>query len=163
MATVVQADAGAGYHHARAEAVIVGLDEGHHGAVGIRGGQVDRAAGGGRTGGGHAGAVHRDQARALGQIGAVKECAGIGTHVARVCHMVVQVRECQLHRFDADVVVVGAVAAHAFQIELFKHAECHQRGNALAVGRDLMQLDVAERLRDGGDPFGAVLGQIGGA
>ena len=43
-AAIVQSDTGVGHHDARAEALEVGLDEGHHHAVLVSGRQVHRAA-----------------------------------------------------------------------------------------------------------------------
>ncbi len=71
-AAVLQRDAGVGDDDPRAEAVVVGLDEGHHPPLVVGGGQVDGAAAGRQSVTGLAGALGVEQRGAGRHVGGVE-------------------------------------------------------------------------------------------
>jgi hypothetical protein len=150
MAAVLQADAGARHHDAAAEAHVVALDQADHHAAFVGRGQVDRAAARGR-------AVLRRSCARLGvdQLRAARpgRCrtaglAGVTSVMAGVGHPAVGVGEGQLHRLDLQVLRRQAVDRVAAEVQLVEHAQRHQRGDALAVGRDLVHRVAGKVLLD---------------
>ena len=160
VAAVLQADARARHDHARAEAHVVGLDEGDHHAAGIGGRQVDRAAGPGRAVGGCAGLLAVYETGAFAQVVAVQQLRGGDAHMVQVGVVLMQVGKGQLHGLDLQVHAVHAVEVLLAHAQLVQHAQRHQRRNALAVGRNLVDHRVAELLRHRAHPVGLVRGQI---
>jgi hypothetical protein len=107
-AAVLQRDAGVGHHHARAEALEVGLDQRHHHPALVGRGEVGRAAAVRLAG---AGATARAMDRPAWRAGGgTRDRAGAPpspAHCARVGDVLVQVGEGELHRLDLQVVPVG--------------------------------------------------------
>ena len=161
VAAVLQADAGARHHHARAEAHVVALDERDHHAAGVGAAQVHRAAGARCAVTGVAGLLAVDQRRAFGQVSGVQQGLRRHLHVVDVGVVAVQVGQGQLHRLDLQVHRVHMVDGQVVGAQRFQHAQRHQRGDALAVGRDLVHHRLAEALRQRAAPVGPVLAQVG--
>ena len=61
-----------------------------------------------------------------------------------------------------EVITLDTVRIQIPRTEAFEDAERDQRREALAVGRDFVQFGIAEALRQGAAPIGAVIGEIGG-
>ena len=93
---ILQADAGARHHHARAEAHVIRLDEGHHHAARIGGGEIDRAALRRRAVVEVLRALQVDQLRARGEIGRVEQFGVAHRHGLRIGHVAVDVGEREL-------------------------------------------------------------------
>ncbi|MPM28463.1 hypothetical protein SDC9_74989 [bioreactor metagenome] len=160
-ATVLQADARARYHHARTKAHVVGLDERDHHAAFIRRRQIHRAAALGRAIGRVARVLHVDELGTLAQVVAVQQLfLRLDAHVIHVGVVLVQIGQRQLHRLDLQMHRVGAVERLAPDVQLVQHAQRHQRGDALAVGRNLVDHRIAEWLRHRAHPVRLVCGQI---
>ena len=160
VAAVLQADAGAGHDHARAEALVVRLDVRDHHAVGIGRSQVDRAAATRPAVAGTLRALHVDQLGALGEIRAVEQARHLGAHRRRVGDVSVDIGEGELHRFDLHVQAVGRVERQRGEVEVPQHAERHQRADALAVRADFMQGVTAIVEVDRLDPIALVRGEV---
>ncbi len=151
-------------HHAGAEAHVVRLDVGDHHSRGVRRGQVHRAALGRRAVAEILRPAHVDQLGARLQILLVEKLLRLHFgHVLDVGHVAPGVGEGDLQRLDLQVQAVGAVHGVRADVEVLQHPEGHQRDDALAVGRNLVQGVAAivhlERLH----PVGLVGGEVGGA
>ena len=160
MTAVLQADAKLGLDHTRAKAHVVALDEAHHHALLVGGGQVDRAAAhrvarrkGLRT-------TRIDQARTAGQVVGIEHLRRGQLHGARLGHIAVDIGKGQLHGLDLQVVIAHAVEGLPGQIGVLQNAQGDLRGNALAVGWDLVQGVARKVLPQGRDPLGLVTGQV---
>ena len=160
MAAVLQADAGARHHHAGAKAHVVGLDEGHHHPLGVGRRQVHRAAAPRRAVDRGAGALAVDQRGALAQVLALQQPPGRQRHVVDVGVVVMDIGQRQFHGLDLQVQAVGAVHWLAAHAQLVQHAQRHQGGDALAVGRDFVHHRIAEALRQRAHPVGLVRAQV---
>ena len=57
--------------------------------------------------------------------------------------MTIDVGEAKLHRFDLDVHALGRVGWVRREVNVLEDAERDQRGEALAVGRDLVHAIAA--------------------
>ena len=108
-------------------------------------------------------AVATDQLRALGQVGRVEQLRGRDRHVAEVGDMRVDVGERDLHRLDLQVPALGGVGVERGDVEVLEDAERDQRGDPLAVRRDLVQAVAAIVHADGVDPVDRVAGEVGRA
>ena len=159
-AAVLQADAGAGHDDAGAEAHEIRLDERHHHAVRIRGGEVDRAARLRRAIGGEAGPAPVDQARPPGQVIRRQQRGRIERHVAGLGDMLVGIGQRQLGRFDGEMHRLDIVDRIGADAEISKNAEGDQGDDALAVRRDLVHGSAGELLRQRADPVGPVRAKI---
>ena len=159
-APVVQRNTRTGHHHARAKTPVVGLDEGHHTPLCVRRTQVHGAA----TGRGACGVLARtlrvDAPRTLLQVAAVEQLCGGDVHMGGVGHVRVQVGKCESHGFQLQVHACGGAFGGVLKRQVLQHAQRHQRGQADAVGRDLMHRVAAKRHGDGLNPVGLVVGQI---
>jgi len=98
-AAVLQVNAGAGDDDAGAEAHVVGLDERHHIAGGIGGGEQDRSTGFGRAVSRIAGAGGIDQGGALADVVSIEQMLDGCGHVSRVGDVAMGIDEGELHRF----------------------------------------------------------------
>src|SRR5919197_4485202 len=136
-AAVLQRDAL--HHHARAEAHVVRLDEGDHHAARIRRRKVHRAALGWRAMPEVLRALEVDELRARLEIFALEESLGAHIHVVDVADIAPGIGEGELDRLDLQMHAVGPIDAVRAHVEALEHAERHQRDDALAVGRDLVQ------------------------
>jgi hypothetical protein len=103
-----------------------------------------------------------DQLRAAGEVRVIEHLIDADFHRRRLGHEAVNVGECQLHGLDLQVLRVDAVHGQARHIEMAQDAQRDQRGDALPVGRDLVQRVAAVVLRDGLDPLGLVRGEVAG-
>jgi hypothetical protein len=153
---VLQADAEVWLDTARAEAHVVALDEAHHHAVFVGGGQVDRAALDRIARAEVLRLLQVDQLRPAGQVGAIEHLIDADFHRRGLGHEAVNVGEGQLHGLDLQVLRVDAVHGQACHIEMAQNAQSDQRGDALPVGWNLVQRIAAVVLRDGLDPLGLV-------
>ncbi len=107
-----------------------------------------------------------DQPRAVGEIAVVEQVRGGDlAHVARVGDVAIDVGERELHRLDQQVLNVDRVDRMTREVEMARDAERHQRGDSLAVRRDLVQdivgaVATAAGLLDRIDPVDAVVAEI---
>ena len=141
VAAVLQAQAVARHHHARAEAHVVALDEADHHAALVGGGQVDGAALDRRC-------RRRSPARASGRSawrarpGRPASSSCCGRHLHR---RAARPRSGRRRRRPASSPRSAGAAQAApsdrqrGEVEVLQDAQRHQRGDALAVGRDLVQ------------------------
>lgn len=81
-------------------------------------------------------------------------------HAARIGDIAVQVGERQLHGLDLQMLRLHRIDRHVGQVEALADAQRDQRGDALPVGRDLVQLVAAVGAGNRLDPLGAVIAQI---
>ena len=100
---ILQADPGARHDDARAEALIVRLDQRDHHAGLIGGRQIDRPAGGRHSMLEASGALRVDQLRTLLQVALVEQLRRRKLHRPRIGDIAVDVGERELHRLDLDV------------------------------------------------------------
>ena len=70
------------------------------------------------------------------------------------------VREADLHRLDLQMQDFGCVHRHRSDVEVSKHAQCDQRGDALPVRRNLIDDSASIVERDGSHPFGFMFFEI---
>ena len=157
-AAVLERDARPRHGDARAEGGVIALDERDHVALAVSGAEIDGAA---------AVRVARprlqravgDERAARGEIGGIQQLADLSFHIARVGDVGPRVGKGQLDGLHHLVIVLGALA-------LFRHghavqdAERHEHRNAVAVRRDLTGRIAAVFLRDGLDPFGAIIAEV---
>jgi hypothetical protein len=73
---------------------------------------------------------------------------------ARIAHVVLDVGVGELHGFDAGVEFGGAVRAGGCGRKLLHDVEHFKRGDAVAVGRQLVDGPIAIGGGDGLNPFG---------
>ena len=139
MAAVLQADAGTWHNDATAKTHVVGLDQTDHHAGLVGGGEVDRATLGRSAMAEMGCALRVDQFCATGQVGITQQILRRHRgHGADVRHPAVSVCKSQLHGFDLQMLRQHAVDGQPGQIHLVEHAQRHQRGDALPVGRNLV-------------------------
>ena len=109
-------------------------------------------------------ALRVDQLRSFLQVALVQKRGRRNVlHVVDVGHVAPGVGEGELLRLDLQVHAVGAVDRQRAQLEVLEHAERHQRDDALAVGRDLVQRVAAVIHGQGVDPVRLVRRHVGGA
>ena len=103
----------------------------------------------------------RDQGRARLEVIGIDQRLGrrIG-HVAAVGHVGVQIGKGHLDRLDLQVQRHRIIGAHVTDASMAEHLERHQRGDALTVGRDLVQVQVVEAAGQRAAPFGAMRGEV---
>ena len=147
-ASILHRDPPLGNHHARTEPRVVALDERAAASFAIGGAEEDRAAGLGDAR--IEGLRHRriDPRRELAQAIVRKQLRGGSIDKARVGDMAMGVGEAELHRFDREVQDVRAIRIESCEIEVAKHAECHQRREPLPVRRNLVKPRTAVLDRD---------------
>ena len=81
-------------------------------------------------------------------------------HGGRVADEAVDVGQRELHGLYLVVIKRRRVRRRQTEPASFQHAQRHQRRDALSVGTDLMQLDIAIARVDRRYPIGLVLGQV---
>ena len=141
LAAVLKREAEAGRNDAAAHAAVVGLDEGDPVARGVGGAEVDRVAG-----------AEGRRAGVVGLRGASPdEFAALGGVEFRA------VFEGEWLGFDERVQGVGGIVAPRREIEALEDCEQLEGGEALAVGRKLVDGAAALVHGNGIDPSGGVL------
>jgi hypothetical protein len=80
--------------------------------------------------------------------------------LAHVADVLVGVGEAELHRLDLQVLAERAVDRQRAEVEMAGDAEGDQRGDALAVGRDLVQAMAPGVDADRVDPLGLERGEV---
>ena len=163
MPPVLQADAKLRLHAARTKTHVIALDKADHHAAFIGRSQVHRAALNRVASAKILRLVQVYQPGALGQILRIEQLLGLHLHAARVGDVAVDVGKSQLHGLDLHVLRVNAVACQARHVKVPQNAQGDQRGDALAVGRNLMQRVAPVVLRQRLDPLGLVGRQVRGA
>jgi hypothetical protein len=159
-AAVLQADAGARHHDARAEAHVVGLDQRDHHAARVGGGKVDGAALR-RLAGAEVLRAHRvDQAGARAEVHGVEQRLGGDVHRPGIGDVAVRVGEGELHRLDLQVLAGGRVGLERGEVEVSEDAQRHLRGDALAVRRHLVDAHAVPVEAQRRDPVDGVRGEV---
>jgi len=103
-------------------------------------------------------------ASTFAQVGGVEQVGGAHLgHEALVGHPAVGVGKGQLDGLDLQVGAFHAVGPEAADVELLQHAQRHERGNALAIGRQLVHRVAGKAGVDGVDPLHLMGRQIGRA
>ena len=161
VAAVLQAQPVARDDHTRAEAHVVALDEADHHAAGVGRGQIDGAALRQVAGAEVLRATHIDQPCAAGQVVLVQHLRRRQSHAARLGHVSVDVGKGQLHGLDLQVLRCHAVHRQRSQVEVLQDAQRDLRGDALPVGRNLVQRVPPVVLRGRAHPLGPVGREIG--
>lgn len=156
-AAVLQGDAGAGHHHAGAEAVVVALDERDQVALLVATGQVHRAARPRLAGAGIERAL-ADQRTAAGGVVLVQQFLDRDPHRLRLADVVQPVDVRQLHRLQLAMPGPRAVALAEF--EALEDVQGHQGDQALAARRNLPDVIATVVQRDRFDPLRLVAGQV---
>ena len=134
---VLQGDARAVHHDARAEAHIVGLDEGNHVALAVGAAEVYRTALRGDGMAPHLRAV-RHLTGAPGPAVWVQKPVPVDLHLCRIRHPVQRVGK---SHFDSlQLAMADLCRFHPGKIKFLQDVQGHQSDNALAVGRDLADL-----------------------
>jgi len=162
-AAVLQAEAETLDDIARSEPGVVALDQRHHVAVLVGGGQVRRVAlVQARVARRDAsrGAVHVDQLGALTTVLLGDQCLDGDAHVIDVGVELRAVLEGQLLGLGHHVPEVHRVATHRLQIERLQDVEDLERGDALAVGRQFIKCHSAVVGAPRFDPVGVVLFEV---
>ena len=161
-AAVLQRHAGARHDDAGAEAHVVRLDQRHHHAARVGGGEVHGAALGRGAVAEVLGFLHVEELGARLEVVAVQERLGLDVHPVHVGHEPARIGKRHLGGLDLQVQAVGGVHREARDVELLEDAECDQRDDALAVGREFVHgvAAVADFHRRG--PVGLVRGEVGG-
>ena len=162
VAAVLQADAEFGLDAARAKAQVVALDEADHHAAFVRRRQVDGAALRLQAGPEILRLVHADESGTRLQVRGIEHLRGAHRHPRRLGHGPVNVGKGQLYGLDLHVLGAHAVGAQRLHVEVFQHAERHQRGDALRAGPDLVQLVAAVADGQRIDPFGLIALEVAG-
>ena len=160
MAAILQRDAGIGHHDASAEAVKIRLDERHHHAARIGGTEINRVVGNRQR---HRRQRHRLLADARGRAcnaAGFQQLFWCDEHRARIGKVLRGGTEGKLHRFN--LLMHGLCAVQWWHFATGQYGQRYLCGEALTIGRDLMQHHVAISLRDGRHPVGAMGGQIAG-
>ena len=167
-AAVLQHEAGARRHQARAEAAVVALDQRDDVAVLVDRGHVDRVV---ALRVGDAGQLRRldlagglrliDQLRAIDRARLAQERVDRIAREPRIADVAQHVGVGELLRFDHHVQRVGAVEAvvrHRVRLHQVQH---HQRGDALRLRADLVDVPAAIAGLDRRDPLGLELAEVG--
>ncbi len=97
---------------------------------------------------------------ARAEIGGIEQLFGRHPHVIAVGDVVVEVGERELHGLQHDVQRLRAVDGMRADAERLQHAEAGERGDALAVRRQLVHDGAGERRGDGVDPIGLVAPEV---
>ncbi len=169
-AAILQHEAGARRHQARAEAAVVALNERDDVAVLVDHGHVDRVValrvghavepGGLDRAGGLRGV---DQLRARCAARGLLRSASTGiSRESRIADVPQHVGVGQLLRLDHHVQRVGAVEAVLAERILLHQVQHHQRGDALRVRANLVDVPAAIGRLDRRHPFRLELAEIGG-
>ena len=168
-AAILQHEARPRRHQPRAEAAVVALDERHDVAVLVDDGHVDGvvALGVGDPGqpiGQHLARrfVGHDQLGTIDGACLVEHRRGRDHREARVADVPQHVGVGQLLGLDHHVQGVRAVEAVLAEREALHQVQHHQRGDALGVRADLVDVPAAVVGLHRRDPLGLVLGQVGG-
>ena len=147
-AAVLEHDAGVAAADARAEAGCEALDERDEVAFAVGRAEVDGVARPARRR--RLERALADERRAPARVRLVEERRDRDVGVLRVGDVLVAVGEGELHRLDAPVPVERARRVGG--LERLEHVERDERREALAVRRELRDLDAAVRRRDRLDP-----------
>ena len=163
-AAILEGEAEAGHRDAGAHAAVVRLDERHHVALGVCGAQIDGVAilergVAGVIGAGGAGGV--DKPAPLGGVGLREQALQRNLGERRVGVELRAVLEGELLGLDQQVQGVGGAVAHLREVEAFEDVEHLERGDALRVGRQLIDVVAAVIDGDGFDPGGLVVLEVG--
>ncbi len=164
LATVLQDESQARRRHAAAHAAVVGLDQRDHHAVGISDGHVDRVTFlqllrrtrlhfTQRL-------VHRDQLAALSGVAFGNQPVDRGRVERRIGVEARAVGEGQLLGFHEQVHVFGRAEGDVGEIVAFQHVEDLQRGDALAVRRQLPHVIAAVVAADRLHPLAVMAGHV---
>ena len=101
-----------------------------------------------------------DQARALVQVVGIKQVAGRHLHVLGIGNMPMKICQGELDRLDLEVDGLPPIGIEFLDPEAAQNTERHQRGDPLAIRRDLVQGRGSERLSDRAAPVVVVRGKI---
>ena len=104
--------------------------------------------------------LHVNEFGAALQIGRVEHLRRRDFHVARIGHIAVHIGKGQLHGFDLQMLRFNTVHFQAGQIKVFQNAQSDQSCNALTIGWNFVERVAMVILRNGLDPFRAVLRQV---
>ena len=160
VAPVVQANAGARHHHARAKTHVIALDERDHVALAVGSAQVHRAAARRLAGQGQAGALANEGAALVG-VAVAEQVGHRDAHVGRVGNVGQAVGKSQLDGLNLPVVGEQVVAVG--ELKALEDVERHQRHQAVAIGRDFPHVVAPVVGADGLAPIHSVIGQVLGA
>ena len=127
----------------------------------VRGGEIDGAAGRRRAVPEVLRAVAIDQARARREIAAIEQLRRCHSHRRRVAHVAIDIGEGELHRLDLQMLRRDRVDRLRAEIEILEDAERHQRRDALAVGRNLVDRIAVVIVRQRRYPVAAMRIEIG--
>jgi len=161
MAPVVQRHACARHHHAAAEAHVVALDQADHVALAVCRREVHRTPGAGGAGLGIEGRL-ADPVTQPGKVRRRQQPLDWNLGVPHVGHMGVRLGKGQLDRLDLHVQPRCRVPL-VRQLQAVQHAQRHESGDALAVGRNLPDVVALIAGADRRDPLALVRGQVRGA